>query len=170
MPIDVWGTYVSPDEFEEALKRGICRTTVNTRIANGWKVRDAIVVPPIKKNEEYKQFKKVAISNGIKEDTFKRRVQRGWALEDAANSPLVSKKESNIRANKARKRVIPEAAVKEAAKNGICYSTLYSRLRCGMKMAEAISVSKERKHPWRYDLIASQVFKVHLKQVLRTIN
>lgn len=153
MPVDVWGTYASPEDFKKAAKRGICESTVQTRIARGWKVRDAITITPRRTKEEYKQFKRIAILNGIAENTFRSRVQRGWTLEDAANSPVVSKKESSIRANKARKRVISEADVKEAAKNGIRYSTLWSRIRAGMKMSEAISIPPRDRshptHPWR---------------------
>jgi len=150
MSRDVWGNYVTPEEFEAAAERGICRQTVKNRIALGWKAKDAVSVPVMKTSEEYKRFRAMAVSNGIAEGTFKRRVQRGWTLEEAANSPLVSQKESIMRSQKARKKVIPEPSVKAAAENGVCYSTLYSRLRCGIPMSEAVSVPpKGWQHPWK---------------------
>ena len=158
MARDVWGNYVAPEDFEAAAERGICRQTVKNRIALGWKAKDAVSIPVMKTSEEYKHFRALAVSNGIKANTFKRRVQRGWKLEEAATLPLVEIKESTARGRKNRKRVISETAIGQAAKNGICYSTLYSRLRLGIPMSQAVSIpvmkSSHPMHPWRRRIVS----------------
>lgn len=149
MPRDVWGTHVSPNDYKEAAKKGISKNTLNHRIANGWKAKDAITVPVKRVSEEYKRFRNLAISNGIKAGLFRSRLYIGWTLEEAANTPMFSNKERAIKGGKARKRTIPESAVKEAEKNGIGYSTLRSRVQNGMPMSEAVSIPPGGwTHPW----------------------
>ncbi|WP_313182094.1 hypothetical protein [Lacrimispora sp.] len=151
MSRDVWGTYVSPDDYINAAKSGICRQTVNSRIAMGWKVKDAISTPVMETSEEYKINKQLAEKNGINADTYKRRIQRGWTPEAAAVTPLVSRAESIARTRKTRQRVIPKDVVTLAESNGICYSTLYSRIQIGIPADQAATkpVVTTKNHPWR---------------------
>ncbi|WP_024294979.1 hypothetical protein [Lacrimispora indolis] len=151
MSRDVWGTYVSPDDYINAAKSGICRQTVNSRIAMGWKAKDAISAPVMATSEEYKIYKQLAEKNGIGANTYKRRTQRGWTLEAAAVTPLVSRAESIERTRKTRQRVIPKDLVIQAESNGICYHTLYSRLQMGIPADQAATkpVVTAKDHPWR---------------------
>nr|DAI95733.1 MAG TPA: PVL ORF-50-like family [Caudoviricetes sp.] len=151
---DVWGSYAAPDDYEAAAERGICKSTLNSRLARGWTVASAITVPVRKPSSgEYKHFKHLAMQNGIKYNTFKRRVLLGWSLPDAAAKPLVSCKDSTDRARQIKRRVIPKQIVIQAAQNGICYHTLYSRIQCGVSMSQAATmpIITSQQHPWRRD-------------------
>lgn len=159
MPRDVWGSYISPGDYDRAAAAGICEQTVKSRLLRGWKVEKAITVPVIKKrkrSEEYEKYKKLAEENGINKDTYKCRVQRGWTYKAAATLPLVSSVESIAKINKKKERTIPEHIVKLAKSNGICYSTLRSRIQMGVQMNEAATkpvTTSQRHHPWRRDII-----------------
>lgn len=159
MPRDVMGSYISPDDYKKASEAGICEQTVKSRILRGWKVEKAITAPVIKKSEkpeEYKKYKQLAEKNGINKDTYRYRVRRGWTYYKAATSPLVSSRESMIRLNEKRERTIPEHIVKLAESNGICYSTLRSRIQMGFRIEEAASkpviTAQPQNHPWRKKL------------------
>ena len=132
---DVFGTYVTDDDYEKAKQLGICKNTLKSRISSGWRVKKAITEPVKFENrycKEYQKHKQVAISNGINVETFKRRILRGWTYERASATPLISPVISGGNSHKTRKRVIPSETVEEAKKNGICYSTLYSRFIKGV--------------------------------------
>lgn len=153
MPRDVWGDYISPDDYKKAAEAGICKKTVNTRIGYGWKVKDAISKPVMATSEEYKKYKSMAEKNGINKDTYKRRVQRGWPLASAATTPLISTAESIAKTRETRRRIIPAYIVDLAKINGICYHTLYSRIKAGMAEEQAATkpVVDSQQHPWRKD-------------------
>ena len=161
MSRDVWGTYISPAEYEEAAKHGISKKAIYTRIGRGMKAKDALT-KPIKgrKNDDYMAALSIAVANGINPDTFRLRIQaRGWTLEQAANTPTMTHDECAKLGgtSEKRKRVIPAEIVELAAQNGICYATLYDRVRRGMCLTEAATepLMKVRNHPWARNLYGS---------------
>ena len=155
MARDVWGDYVTPDMYEEALKRGICKTTIYSRIARGMKAADAIT-KPIKgrRSEAYKDALKVAVEKEINPDTFRLRVDAlGWTLEQAANTPTLTRSEAIKLGREARRRNqrnIPAEIAQLALDNGICYSTLYDRItRRFMDMNTAATKPLMSKQEWK---------------------
>lgn len=138
MSRDVWGTYVSPDDYINAAKSGISRKAVDARIARGWKVEKAITASAIKKNdsEDYKKNEQIAQENGIKKGAYRARVRRGWTYFDAATLPLVNKSESVKRLNE-KTRKIPKYILRLAESNGIQYQTLYKRVKKGWDFNKA---------------------------------
>lgn len=156
MPRDVMGSYLSPDDYKKAAEAGICEQTVKSRILRGWRAEKAITAPVLRKSEkpeEYKKYKQLAEKNGINKDTYRYRIRRGWTYFDAATLPLVSSRESMMRLNGKRERTIPVHIVKLAESNGICYSTLRSRIQKGLKIEEAavkpVNTAQPQSHPWR---------------------
>ena len=131
MPRDVWGTYVTPDEWEAAARIGISQNTLLHRLRSGWKAKRAISEPLNHKNSRcpgYQKFKQIALGNDISVPTFNYRVNHGWSLEESATTPVLSRQEISQRGYAARKRKLPAELVKTALENGISRKTLWTRI------------------------------------------
>lgn len=83
--------YITPEEYAEAEKNGICRNTLDRRIKTyGWDKEDAITTKVRKKKvDSLKPWIEKAASNGICEITFRQRIyKQGWTHERAATQPI----------------------------------------------------------------------------------
>ena len=141
MARDVWGNYLTEIDLEVARNNGISKNTVEQRInKSGWSVNKAINKPLRYKFP--KEYKLLAVKNGIKVETFARRVQRGWSLVDAATKQNTTDEERReiMRLACEKRRTIPKEIVEKAAKNGICYNTLRSRIQRGTPMEKASTI------------------------------
>lgn len=133
--MNVYDFYITPAEYEEAEKNGICRSTLEKRIRwRGWDKRRALTQPP--DWTPHKDWAEVAAENGIKYKTYIARVYRGMSEEQAATKPVISHSEAMIAAH-AAKSVIPASYRQAAIDNGIKLNTFYNRLRHGWKPERA---------------------------------
>lgn len=83
--------YITPEEYAEAEKNGICRETLNRRIRTyGWDKQKAITTKVRKKKvDNLKKWIDKAATNGIGKNTFLKRVYfQKWDHEKAATQPI----------------------------------------------------------------------------------
>jgi len=134
--------YITPEEYATAAKNGIPEGLVSYRVrTTGWSVERAITEPVRvrKPNKSRKKWGAVAKENGIKYNTYLARIYKGMTEEEAATTPVLSRLDAAKKAAKANKRFSAET-LEIAKRNGICYSTMNTRLRNGWSLEEAITV------------------------------
>ena len=114
--------YISPEEFEEAEKRGLSYKTVYSRFYYyNWSKERALTEPKKDRKTKLTQEQiKTAASNGINIVCLRLRLSNGWSMEEAINKP---KQKSG------RKNVIEDELYELAKKNGINRVTFYSRVK-----------------------------------------
>lgn len=123
--------YIDPRYFDIAKANGIQEGTLRKRVYQlGWDVERAATEPP-KRGKSRQDWLVIAEQNGIKYNTFIRRINSmGWSEERAATEPIMSRQKvsklgGNVKKNNAK---ITDDIVKLAESNGICISTLKSRV------------------------------------------
>ena len=123
--------YIEPHYFDIAKANGISEDTLRKRVYElGWDVERAATESP-RQTTSRKEWRVIAEQNGIKYDTFLKRVNKyGWSEERAATEPTMSKQEvsklgSSVKKNNAK---LTDEIMKLAKLNGICISTLKSRI------------------------------------------
>lgn len=114
--------YISPEEFEEAEKRGLSYKIVYSRFYYyNWSKERALTEPKkIRKTKLTTEQIKTAEKNGVGIDCLRLRLHNGWSMEEAINKP---KQKSG------RKSVISDELYKLAKKKGIGRVTFYSRIK-----------------------------------------
>lgn len=120
--------YITPEEYEEAEKNGICRSTLTTRVRDlGWDKKRAIT-EQVRKLKDIREWAKIAEQNGIPYNTFKSRVNKlEWSMEKAATHPHMSREEA-IKINRRVQHKYPDEIIKLAGENGIEYETFRHRV------------------------------------------
>lgn len=89
--------YVSPEEYEIALKNGIKKENVYQRVYRyNWSIQRAITTPVRKRDMSYKEkgkneYLEIALQNGISANAYYVRVSRGWSKEKASTTKLKNK-------------------------------------------------------------------------------
>ena len=127
--------YISPEEYIQAEKNGICRSTLEDRIRQrGWSKRKAINTP-VRGHETWsKEIIEALKENDISCATFASRIYGlGWNRKKAATTPVKHKyrkpKDSVHEKTSKYSRI--------AQGNGIHISTFKSRLKLGWSLEEA---------------------------------
>lgn len=125
--MNIYDFYITPEEYELALKNGISKSTLEARIRKyGWSKYKALNNPVKKSNLEY--WYKLAKSNGICKGTFMDRVYRlKWSLIKSASTPVMIK----------RNKKYPDWVDKLLARNGIKRTTFYNRVYAGWDIVKA---------------------------------
>lgn len=121
--------YIAPDDYDVAAKNGISKLLLYGRVRQlGWDV-DRAVTQPVRRTRHKDKWLDIAIQNGIKENTFWMRVDcLKWTKEKAATTKVRNYGNTKY----------PEELLELAKANGICYSTLTTRInRCGLEPLEA---------------------------------
>lgn len=134
---DIYDFYITPGEYEEAQKNGICRKLLDARIRNlGWDKDIAITKKP-NYNKELKIYIEIAKENGIKETTFLKRIRRlNWDIDRASTEKVRSRKEcADLIGGSNRK--YPKEIYEELKKNGIARETFRVRMLKGWSLEEA---------------------------------
>lgn len=120
--------YITPEDYEEAERNGICKDTLETRVRKlGWNVRKAKTKEVRKKHNISKELLEIAKANGITRDTVTDRIRNGWTVEEACTRPK----------KRGRQRKYPDWVYEEADKNGIRYSTVNHRVTDGWDLKKA---------------------------------
>ena len=134
---NVYDFYITPDDYEEAEKNGICRKLLDTRIRElGWDKDTAITKRP-KYNKELKKYIEIAKSNGIKEATFLTRIRKlKWELDRASTEPVKSRKECTT-SIAGHNRKYPREVYETLKKNEIDTETFRRRMLKGWTLEEA---------------------------------
>lgn len=136
---NVYEFYITPSDYKEAEKNGICRRLLDARIREfGWD-KDAAVTKRPKYNKELKKYIEIARLNGIKEPTFLTRVRKlKWELDRACTEPVKSRKEcADLIGGSNRK--YPKEVYEKLDKNGIDRETFRKRMLKGWTIEEAMT-------------------------------
>ncbi len=130
--------YVTPEQYEEAEKNGICPRTLDARVRRqGWQIERAITQPKRKKSKPIpKEWVELAKKNGISRDTLRLRLRKGMAAEEAATRPIMTRDEVRELSYK-KIRIFDPEMLKVAVKNGIKERTFKHRVYNGMDQLEA---------------------------------
>lgn len=87
--------YITPEEYEIALKNGIKKEVVYQRVYRyGWTIKKAITTPTRKRDMSYKKknlYVETALKNGISANAYYARLRRGWSKEKASTTKLKNK-------------------------------------------------------------------------------
>lgn len=128
--------YITPEQYIEAEKNGIAKTTLIARVRNyGWDIERAVNEPvrQIIRTEEIKERLK---EKGLNSNTFKSRLRRGWSIDKAIETTTdFNFKELNRREAK----FLTKQNDKIRIKNGIGRSTFYARVRSGWSIERALN-------------------------------
>lgn len=139
--LDVYEFYITPFEYDFALKKGISQQTLNSRIrALGWNKENAINISPKKYKRLDKKYINLAKQNGIPYTTFVHRVNvLGWTQVEASTKP---KKDMKAHAKKMheKKRKWSKEMKALAIKNGISSMTFYRRCNKGWNEYDAATI------------------------------
>ena len=120
--------YITPEDYIEAEKNGICKDTLETRVRKlGWSVKRAKTEKVRKKHRISKELLEIAKANGIDRNTITDRIRQGWTVEEACRRPKKS----------GRQRKYPDWVYEEADRNGIRYSTVNHRVMDGWTLEKA---------------------------------
>lgn len=120
--------YITPEDYIEAERNGICKDTLETRVRKlGWSVKRAKTEKVRKKHRISKELLEIAKANGIERYTIADRLRNGWSIEEACTRPKKS----------GRQRKYPDWVYNEADRNGIRYSTVNHRVSDGWGLREA---------------------------------
>ena len=91
---NIYGFYITPEEYEIAEKNGIDGWNLERRIRYlGWSKKKAIYTPKRKRDTRYSSLAKKAIKNGITRKAFYMRIKRGMCPIKASEKPMLSNKE-----------------------------------------------------------------------------
>ena len=97
---NIYGFYITPEEYEAAERNGIDGWTLERRIRYlGWRKRKAIHTPKRKRDTRYSSLARKAIENGITRKAFYMRIERGMCPYEAAKKPMLSHKEKLMKMN-----------------------------------------------------------------------
>lgn len=92
--MNIYDFYVTPEEYEKAIKLGISKDLVNKRIrTHNWSKKMAISLGPKKIQKYDNSIKELLKINGISESTFYKRIKYGWTIERACTERINSRKE-----------------------------------------------------------------------------
>jgi uncharacterized protein YjcR len=155
--MNVYDFYITPDEYEIAVKNGIGNKLLEARVrVLAWDKEKAITAPPHNK-KPVKDWVEIAEKHGICYSTLRYRMNRlGWEPERAATQPLQDRaKQAREIAEKSRK--YPEKYLRLAEKNGIKERTFHRRMKEGwepdiaatrpaMTRSEIGLLTKEKRH------------------------
>ncbi|TCW59056.1 hypothetical protein EC917_101310 [Bacillus thuringiensis] len=137
-------------DYEVAERNGISKVNVDQRVNKlNWSIEDAITKPIyVSFRKKYKKFVEIAEKNGISYRNFRNRVNvHKWDPEEAATTPILTYQEVVEKLN-SKKRIIPKEIFDKARKNGICGSTLQTRIlvmKWDMDVAATKPVRKKKK-------------------------
>jgi hypothetical protein len=133
--------YITPEEFEQAERNGISRTTFYNRVRQlGWSKEKAMTTPPQKRKFHSNKWIKIAEKNGICYSTYKYRVNElGWEPERAATQQLQDRRSQAKRAHESARKY-PLEIINLLKRNGINYDTFRSRIYAGWSMEKAATV------------------------------
>lgn len=83
-------TFISDQDYADALKNGISKGNVDQRVYNQWTIEDAITIPIGVKRGQLLSPKSIntAHDNGLTTGNVLSRLRVGWSLEDAISKPL----------------------------------------------------------------------------------
>lgn len=124
--------YITPEDYKEAAKNGICKDTLETRVRKlGWNVKKATTKEVRKKRKISEELLEKAKELGIDRNTISSRIGYGWSVEEACTKPKKA----------GRDRLYPNWVYEEANKNNIRYSTINSRVKRGWSLQEACTKS-----------------------------
>lgn len=138
--------YISPEEYEIAERNGIGREILRHRIQYlSWTKERAITTPVRKRNMSKVPWRELAEKNGINRSTFHARIQCGWDVEKASTTPVKTMREKIefLMDMNEKRRKYPSEILKEMKRNDICYSTFCKRVKRGIDLETAATVS-----PW----------------------
>ena len=132
--------YISPQEYKQAKKNGICRSTLEDRIRQrGWSKRKA-TNKPVRGHETWsKELIEALKDNNISFGTFASRIYAlGWDRKKAATTPVRKKRHKH-------KNTITQEEFNRysqlAQENGIHANTFKSRVQqLGWSMKEASTI------------------------------
>jgi hypothetical protein len=136
-PMNYYHEVPMEEDYRKAEANGIPKKNVDSRIYQGWSIKRAITEPLRK--DPYKQYKAQCEELGISNTTFRSRINRGMTPEEAASTP-VSDKPFWEHSKRYKDKVIDDVDIQKAARNGIKYTTLISRLHRGWSKDRAITV------------------------------
>lgn len=130
-------SWISKENLQKALNNGINYHTLYSRIKNGWTIKEAITIPPVREGLFTKEEREVAESNGISYGTAYARIfVMGMSVEEAITAPLRTH----------RGRSCKHGQWKEIAlENGISERTFYNRLRLGWAYENAATKPARQK-------------------------
>jgi len=137
-------------DYEIAARNGISKNNVDQRVNKlNWSIENAITKPIyVSLKKKYKEFVELAEQNGISYRNFINRViVHKWDPEEAATKPILTCQEVVEKLN-SKKRIIPKEIFDKARKNGICGSTLQTRIlamKWDMDVAATKPVRKRKK-------------------------
>ena len=127
--------YISPQEYKQAKKNGICRSTLEDRIRQrGWSKRKA-TNKPVRGHETWsKELIEALKKNNISFGTFASRIYAlGWNRKKAATTP--AKHKYHKPKDDAQEEFNKYSQL--AQENGIHANTFKSRIHLGWSMKEA---------------------------------
>ena len=133
--MNIYDFYITPEEYEIALRNGISNYTLERRIRlYGWSKERALSEPSQKHNNRDKWLK-IALKNGIKRSTFLGRINKyGWSEERAATILVIETSVKN--------RKYSDELYKTLEKNGISKTLFYDRIRKGWSKDRASTEKK----------------------------
>lgn len=124
--------YITPQDYEDAEKNGICKDTLETRVRKlGWSVKKAKTKEVRKKYEISEELLEIAKSKGITRGVIADRLRQGWSIEEACTRPKKG----------GRQRKYPDWVYELADKNNISYSTVNHRILSGWNFEEACTIA-----------------------------
>ncbi len=136
--------YISPEEYTQAEKNGICRKTLEGRIRQGgWSKRKAINTPIRGYQTWSEKLIETLKENNIPFTTFASRVYGlKWDRKKAATTPVrkLNRKVKNTTTQESFKTYS-----KIAQENGIHANTFKSRVHLGWSMEEASTIPTRRR-------------------------
>ncbi|MFL0194243.1 hypothetical protein ACJDU8_01430 [Clostridium sp. WILCCON 0269] len=137
--MQIYDYYIAPEDYERALKNGICRSTLEYRIHSlGWDREKAVNTPPRKRKRIAKHLVEEAQKNGIGYATLRYRLNiYGWDVTRAISEPVW---DSEQYSRNSKNRKYPKEILELAHENNIPEGTFYHRIRRqGVDMITAVT-------------------------------
>ena len=135
--------YITPEDYEEAAKNGISKTTLESRVYYlNWNIKKAVSKPVrrLKKHNLTSEDKELIVKNNLTVDIFYQRVNKlGWSKEKAINTP---KDEAPLKHHRKEKKseIFTKEQMEKAKKNGLTYTQIYQRVKlCKWSVEEAVN-------------------------------